>query len=58
MEKEVMNRIIKAAVSHKYFDIAANLADQMFTGVYHGKHAHPNDLDAVLKRADGLGVDR
>ncbi len=53
-----MNRVIKAAATHRYFDIAANLADQMFTGIYHGKQAHPNDLEAVLKRADSFGVDR
>lgn len=52
-----MRRLIQTA-SHKYFDIAANLADHMFSGAYHGKQAHPADLDAVLKRADSVGVDR
>ena len=58
-----MMKIMKEAVQssshiHKYYDIAANLADHMFEGVYHGKSSHPVDLDRVLKRAQDAGVDR
>ncbi len=33
-----------------YVDIAANLSDDMFTGVYHGKSLHESDLELVLER--------
>lgn len=55
-----MQRLITQA-SHKglkYFDIAANLADDMFKGHYYGKPAHDCDLDQVLSRATQNGVDR
>jgi TatD DNase family protein len=34
-----------------YIDIAANLTDDMFSGIYHGKPRHEPDLDLVLQRA-------
>lgn len=39
-------------------DIAANLLDDMFRGVYNGKKKHEEDIDAVLARAASMGVDR
>lgn len=42
----------------RYADIAVNLTDPMFQGVYHGKTRHAPDLDAVISRAKGLGVER
>ncbi|CAI5993210.1 unnamed protein product, partial [Closterium sp. NIES-64] len=38
--------------------IAANLTDGMFQGCYHGKQAHPPDLQAVLSRAWEAGVEK
>ena len=39
-------------------DIAVNLTDSMFQGVYRGKPKHEGDLGAVLSRALGAGVEK
>jgi Tat protein secretion system quality control protein TatD with DNase activity len=41
-----------------FIDIGANLSDDMFRGVYHGKTRHEPDLDHVLARAWGAGLER
>ncbi|AAS51464.1 ACR238Wp [Eremothecium gossypii ATCC 10895] len=41
----------------RYYDIAVNLADPMFQGVYRGKARHGGDLAAVLERCRGARVD-
>lgn len=38
-----------------FIDIAANLSDEMFAGVYHGKTRHESDLELVLERAIASG---
>ncbi|KAL7275989.1 hypothetical protein RUND412_001058 [Rhizina undulata] len=35
----------------RYIDVGINLTDPVFSGVYHGKHAHENDFEDVLQRA-------
>lgn len=42
----------------RYADIAVNLTDSMFEGVYHGKTKHAPDLEAVIARAKSQGVER
>ena len=42
----------------KYVDIAVNLSDDMFKGVYHGEKSHACDIDAVLQRSFMMGVDK
>lgn len=42
----------------KMIDIAVNLTDGMFRGVYRGKRVHPDDFDLVLDRAKEAGVDK
>jgi TatD DNase family protein len=46
--------------SLKFIDIGANLLDEMYQGRYHGSDTayHPPDLDAVLQRSWGAGVDK
>ncbi|KAI3320655.1 hypothetical protein HD806DRAFT_538106 [Xylariaceae sp. AK1471] len=39
----------------RYIDIGINLADQIFRGVYRGKAQHPDDLQAVVSRAQEVG---
>ncbi|KAI0413441.1 TatD family hydrolase [Xylaria grammica] len=39
----------------RYIDIGINLADPIFRGVYHGKERHPDDLQAVVSRAQEVG---
>jgi TatD DNase family protein len=39
-------------------DIAVNLTDEMYQGVYHGKKYHEPDLTQVLKRAREAGVEQ
>lgn len=34
-----------------FIDIAVNLSDPQFQGIYHGKQGHENDFHAVLERA-------
>jgi len=36
--------------------IGINFTDPTYSGIYHGKEAHENDLDAVIKRATAAGV--
>ncbi|KAG5484803.1 hypothetical protein LSCM1_06629 [Leishmania martiniquensis] len=40
----------------KLIDIAVNLTDKMYTGVYNGRHHHPSDIEPVLQRAVVAGV--
>jgi len=41
----------------KFVDIGANLLDERFTkGEYHGKYRHEPDWDAMIERAQGVGV--
>jgi TatD DNase family protein len=42
----------------KLFDIAVNLTDPMFKGVYNGKYVHPSDIKHILKRAYDVGVEK
>ncbi|GAA0163222.1 endodeoxyribonuclease [Lithospermum erythrorhizon] len=44
--------------SIKMIDIAVNLTDGMFKGIYNGKQYHVADIQAVLSRAWRAGVDR
>lgn len=44
--------------SLKFIEIAANLTDDMFKGIYNGKQMHPPDIGAVLARAWEAGVQR
>lgn len=39
----------------KLFDIAANLTDDQFQGVYHHKHHHKPDVMQVIQRAEDVG---
>lgn len=41
----------------KMIDIAANLTDPMFKGIYRGKHVHQNDLHLVIQRAKDIGLE-
>ena len=40
----------------KLFDIAANLCDEKFRGIYNGKKYHVDDTEEVLKRAAEFNV--
>ena len=40
----------------RYIDIGVNLTDPVFRGSYHGKQAHPDDLETVVARAEAAGV--
>ncbi|KAI5466971.1 hypothetical protein BGZ63DRAFT_430404 [Mariannaea sp. PMI_226] len=42
----------------KYVDIGINLADPIFRGRYHGRQAHPDDLDGVINRALEVGCSK
>ncbi|KAL4402118.1 3'-5'-DNA exonuclease [Malassezia pachydermatis] len=41
----------------RYVEIAVNLGDPMFRGIYHGKEKHPDDIEHVLQRAEQAGVE-
>ena len=43
---------------YKFFDIAANMCDDEFQGIYHEKKYHESDVDEVLKRAKDIGVEK
>ena len=42
----------------RMFDIAANLADETFQGIYYDKKVHEADVDSVIQRAASVGCDR
>ena len=42
----------------KFFDIAANLSDDQFRGIYNGKPYHKGDFDEIIKRANSYGCDK
>ncbi|KAI0407005.1 TatD family hydrolase [Xylaria palmicola] len=42
----------------RYIDIGINLADPIFRGVHHGKERHPDDLQAVVSRAQVVGCQK
>jgi TatD DNase family protein len=42
----------------RFCDIAVNLDDPMFRGLYHGKAHHSDDFDDVLSRSFSNGVER
>ena len=42
--------------SLKFFDIAANLCDDEFEGIYHEKKYHSSDVNEVLFRAEKMNV--
>ncbi|EXJ62974.1 TatD DNase family protein [Cladophialophora yegresii CBS 114405] len=44
------------ATPFRYADVGINLGDPVFRGVYHGKQAHEDDLDDVVRRALDVGV--
>ncbi|KAG0047291.1 TatD DNase [Gryganskiella cystojenkinii] len=48
----------RLTMAPRLIDIGINLTDPMFRGNYHGKQAHPDDLDQVLVRAKRAGVER
>ncbi|KAI5360095.1 Putative TatD family, metal-dependent hydrolase [Septoria linicola] len=42
----------------RYVDIGINLSDPIFRGISHGKKAHEDDLEHVVKRAKDAGVQK
>jgi len=42
----------------KIFDIAANLSDEKFKGIYNGKKYHDEDIKEVLERAKKANVNK
>ncbi|XP_074623362.1 deoxyribonuclease TATDN1-like isoform X4 [Acropora palmata] len=42
--------------SLRFIDIGVNFTDLMFKGIYHGKKAHEDDFDEVVKRASNVGI--
>ncbi|KAK2799458.1 hypothetical protein FQN51_006945 [Onygenales sp. PD_10] len=42
----------------RYIDIAINLGDPVFTGVYHGKKVHEDDMQDIIQRALDIGCQK
>lgn len=59
MEKIKENKSKYNGLPYKrLFDIAANLCDEKFKGIYNGKKYHENDVDFVLERAKKYNVNK
>ena len=52
-----MEKTINIVKKFRFFDIAANLCDSQFQGMYYGKKYHESDVDCVIERANESGVD-
>jgi hypothetical protein len=48
----------EATYKPRYIDIGINLADPIFRGKYHGTQRHPDDLAAVVGRAQEVGCSK
>lgn len=46
------------SLKRQFVDIAANLTDAMYSGIYNGSKKHESDLTNVLKRAWAGGLDK
>ena len=44
--------------SPRFIDVAFNINDDMFSGIYHGKQKHEPDLGSVIERAKRTGVQK
>ena len=42
----------------RLFDIAANLSDKSYSGIYNKKSCHAEDVATVISRAQSYGVDK
>lgn len=42
----------------RFFDIAANLSDKSYQGIYHKKKIHVDDMLTVISRAKSYGVEK
>ncbi|KAI1400705.1 hypothetical protein F4819DRAFT_487276 [Hypoxylon fuscum] len=50
--------IAESGYKPRYIDIGINLADPIFRGQYHGTQRHPDDLSAVVSRAQQVGCQK
>ena len=51
-------RLTRLLTRMRFIDIGANLTDSMYSGEYNGSSRHPEDLKAVLQRAETAGVEK
>ena len=54
----MVSKIDKKIPYKRLFDIAANLCDEKFQGIYNVKQYHKDDTDVVLKRAKDWNVNK
>lgn len=55
----MQSKTIQTSLSNrKLFDIAANLCDEKFKGIYNGKKYHEEDIDEVIERASNFDVEK
>lgn len=53
----VIKSHIMQANTRKFYDIAANLTDDQFSGHYYDKNFHPDDRKEVIQRAHQYGCE-
>ncbi|KXJ86660.1 hypothetical protein Micbo1qcDRAFT_190465 [Microdochium bolleyi] len=58
MASDNQGQTAASAYNPRYIDIGINLADPIFRGRYHGKQRHPDDLSAVISRAQEVGCQK
>lgn len=56
MVSQITSTSKRLSSSVRLFDIAANLCDDKFKGIYNGKTYHEPDFDEVVKRASNFQV--
>lgn len=55
---KVLIKMHSESFKYKLFDIAANLCDEKFKGIYNGKKYHEDDTDDVILRAKNYNVEK
>lgn len=55
---EKYDGLMREKYKPRFVDIGINLTDNVYSGLYHGKQAHPSDMYEVIERAKSVGCSK